>query len=104
MRSKRFRLSAREIMNNKKSAVLATFENIGAVNAAVNRLRQAGLRQITLYSPVPIDELQGDIAMGESGIGFLALGGAVIGATAGLLLTMGTSLQWPLITGGQPIT
>ena len=90
-------------MNDKRSAVLGTFESIGAVNAAVNRLRQTGLRQITLYSPVQIDELRGDIAMGESRIGFLALGGAVIGATAGLLLTMGTSVQWPLTTGGQPI-
>ena len=90
-------------MNHKRSAVLATFETIGAVNAAVNRLRQAGLRQITRYSPVHIDELQGDIAIVQSRIGFLALGGAVIGATTGLLLTMGTSLQWPLITGGQPI-
>lgn len=90
-------------MNDKRSALLATFESVGAVNAAVSRLRQAGLQQITIYSPVHIDELQGDIAMGESRIGFLALGGAIIGAAAGLFLTTGTSVQWPLITGGQPI-
>ena len=90
-------------MNDKRNAVLATFENIAAVNAASSRLRQAGLRQIALYSPVHVDEPQGDIAIGENSIGFLALGGAVIGAAAGFLLSMGTSVQWPLITGGQPI-
>ena len=90
-------------MNDKRSAVLATFENIAAVNAASSRLRQAGLRHIALYSPVHIHDSQGDIATGESSIGFLALGGAVIGAAAGFLLSVGTSVQWPLITGGQPI-
>ena len=90
-------------MNGKVSAVLASFETIEAVSAAANGLRQTGLQHATVYSPVYAEELHGEAAVGESRIGFLSLAGAIIGAAAGLLLTIGTSMQWPLMTGGQPI-
>jgi hypothetical protein len=90
-------------MNDKRSAVVATFETMEQVNAAVRGLRHAGLQHTTIHSPVNSQELQGEVAVGESRIGFLAFGGAVTGATAGLLLTIGTSIQQPMITGGQPI-
>jgi hypothetical protein len=90
-------------MNDKRSAVVATFETIERVNAAVRELREAGLRHSTVYSPVNSHELRGEVVVGESRIGFIAFGGAVTGAMAGLLLTIGTSTQQPMITGGQPI-
>ena len=90
-------------MNDKVSAVLASFETIEAVSAAANGLRQTALQHATVYSPVYAEEFHGEAAVGESRIGFLSLAGAIIGAAAGLLLTIGTSMQWPLITGGQPI-
>src|SRR5688500_1654657 len=103
MRSKKFRLTAREIMSDNRHAVVATFDTIERINAAVGKLRQAGLRHTTVYSPVYSKELQGGVGPGENRIGFLALGGALTGAAAGLLLTIGTSIQQSMITGGQPI-
>jgi hypothetical protein len=90
-------------MSDKRRAVVATFDSIEGVNAAVGKLRQDGLRNTTVYSPINSQELLGEVAVGESRIGFLALGGALTGGAAGLLLTIGTSIQQPMITGGQPI-
>ena len=90
-------------MRDKESAVLATFQTVEAVSAAATGLRQTGLQYATVYSPVYAEELHGEAAVGESRIGFLSLAGAIIGAASGLLLTIGTSVQWPLMTGGQPI-
>jgi hypothetical protein len=90
-------------MNDKRSAVVATFETIEQLNVGVRELRQAGLRHSTVYSPVNSPELQGEAVAGESQMGFLAFGGAVTGAMTGLLLTIGTSIQQPMITGSQPI-
>jgi hypothetical protein len=90
-------------MNDKVDAVVASFETIEGVNAAISGLRQAGLQHTTMYAPVYSEELQREVTNSERRIGFLAFGGGLTGAAAGLLLTIGTATQQPMITGGQPI-
>ena len=88
---------------NDKVAVIGIYDTVEAVRAAVTALREAGFKDAVLYSPLNSDELQVEPGPVDSSIGFLAFGGAAAGAAAGLLLTIGTSIQWPLMTGGQPI-
>jgi hypothetical protein len=88
-------------MNN--AAVIGSFKTAEAALDAVSALRQDGFGNAMLYSPVNGEEIQTQHAPASSSIGFLAFGGAVAGAMLGLVLTIHTSTQWPLMTGGQPI-
>ncbi|HZA54426.1 MAG TPA: quinol:electron acceptor oxidoreductase subunit ActD [Candidatus Udaeobacter sp.] len=88
---------------NDKAALIGSFETAECALGAVSALRQAGFTDAVLYSPMNSDDLQVERGPADSSIGFLAFGGAAAGAALGLLLTIHTSTQWPLITGGQPI-
>ena len=86
-----------------KAALIGSFKTAEGALGAVNALRQAGLTDAVLYSPVNSEELQVERSQTDTRLGFLAFGGAAAGAALGLLLTIHTSTQWPLMTGGQPI-
>jgi hypothetical protein len=86
-----------------RTALIGTFQSSDRALGAFIALRQAGFTDAVLYSPVNSDELHIDGLSRNSSVGFLAFGGAVAGAALGLLLTIHTSTQWPLMTGGQPI-
>ncbi|MPZ77379.1 MAG: DUF3341 domain-containing protein [Deltaproteobacteria bacterium] len=90
-------------MNDKGIAVIGTFDAVEGVRSAVTALHQSGFKDTTIYSPLNSHEIETELEPVESPIGFLAFGGAAAGAGIGLLLTIGTSIQWPLMTGGQPI-
>src|SRR5919106_2931910 len=90
-------------MNDKRIVVIGCFQSVDGVLAAARELRRAGFTDAVLYSPVNSDELQFEPAAADSSIGLLALGGAAGGAALGLILTIRTSTECPLITGGQPI-
>lgn len=87
----------------KGAALIAIYQTMEAVQAAVTELRQGGFKALVIYSPLECDRLQVETGLADTSIGLFALGGATVGAATGLLLTMGTSMQWPLMTGGQPI-
>src|SRR5687768_5284141 len=88
---------------NGNAALIGSFETAEGALGAVNALHQAGFTDAVLYSPVNSDGLQAERNPADSSIGFLAFGGAAAGAALGLFLTIHTSTQWPLMTGGQPI-
>ncbi len=88
---------------NGKAAVIGSFETAEGAFGAVSELRQAGFTDAVLYSPVNSEELEIKPSQTNGRLGFLAFGGAATGAALGLLLTIHTSTQWPLMTGGQPI-
>lgn len=87
----------------KGVALIAIYQTIEAAHAAVTGLRQHGFREPVIYSPLDGDQLQIKPGPVDSSIGWFSLGGATVGAATGLLLTIGTSMQWPLMTGGQPV-
>ncbi|HZA55004.1 MAG TPA: DUF3341 domain-containing protein [Candidatus Udaeobacter sp.] len=88
---------------NDKVGLIGSFETAAGAHGAVTALRQAGFTEALVYSPVNSDELQVEPGSSDSWLGFLAFGGAAVGTATGLLLTIHTSTQWPLMTGGQPI-
>ncbi|HDY89404.1 MAG TPA: DUF3341 domain-containing protein, partial [bacterium] len=59
--------------------------------------------QIRLYSPVPLHELDDVIDKKQSKIRWFSLAGALFGFTLGWVLTLYTSFEWNLITGGKPV-
>ena len=84
-------------------AKIAIFDTRAEALAALRELRREGVpsSSITVMSSEPL-HLEGDSAP-KSRIAGFAIAGSLIGAAFALLLTVWTSRQVGLITGGMPI-
>jgi hypothetical protein len=86
-------------------AMLGLFREPDEAAQAVARLRAAGFdgREIEVLSDAPYPEG----AFGEEPVAHrlytFTLAGALAGLAVALLLTIGTQLSYPLVTGGKPI-
>ena len=83
--------------------VLGVFAELDAAVEAVGNLRQAGLKNITAFSPMPSHDLEHALHAPESPVRLFTLVGGLTGAATGFALPTWTSLDWPLVTGGKPI-
>ncbi len=84
------------------AGVLGTFHEPGAAAEAVRALRAGGF-EVRAAMPAPFPEVLEALGGPRSGIGLAAASGALAGLACGTLLTVGTSLAWPIFTGGKPI-
>jgi hypothetical protein len=87
----------------KEAGVLGIFTELDAATETIKKLRKAGHKEIVVYSPLPRHELEHALEPAESPVRIFTLVGALTGAAAGFGLAIGTSLDWPLMTGGKPI-
>jgi len=87
------------------SRVLGLFRDPDAVADALDALRAAGYREqdFTVLSDTPYPE--GAFGEGETrhSLYVYPLIGAICGFAVGLLVTIGTQLAYPMVTGGKPI-
>src|SRR5262249_6645478 len=71
---------------------------------AVEAARKQGFAPTEAFAPLYDKEIVDAIAPGRSRVHWMTLAGGIIGALSGLLLTIWTTAQWPiLITGGKPL-
>lgn len=83
--------------------VLAEFENPATLMHAAEAAREAGYRKFETWSPFPIHGMDKAMGLGGSKVGWLALGGALTGMSAALLLQWWTSaVAYPMAIGGKP--
>ena len=90
-------------MAERAEGVLGVFSELDSAVDAVDRLRKAGLKRITAFSPMPSHELEHALHAPESPVRLFTLVGGLTGAATGFALPTWTSLDWPLVTGGKPI-
>jgi hypothetical protein len=81
---------------------LGTFAHCDTFLAALRQLEEQGFRQVTVFSPIPLHEVEEVLKQGPSPVRYFTLGGGILGALTGFVLTIATSLHYPLITGGKP--
>ena len=82
---------------------LGVYDAVDATARTIERLREAGIKRITVFSPVPSHELEHALHAGESPVRMFTLVGGLTGAATGFAFPTWTSLDWPLVTGGKPI-
>jgi len=85
------------------SGILAHYDSLGGTREAIESLREAGYRDLEIFSPIPAPELEEAMDIHSSPVGRWSLLGGITGLVGGYLLTAGTSLSYPMVTQGKPI-
>lgn len=85
------------------TSILGVFPNVDAAVAGADKLKEAGFEDFEVLTGSPYPEG----AFGERPIKHklfvFPLIGALCGFTVGILLTAGTQMAYPMVTGGKPI-
>ncbi len=88
---------------DRSYGLLAEFPHPGALMHAAEALREAGYRRFDAHSPFPIHGMDRAMGLGNSQVGFFALGGAVTGLALGTWLQWWTSaVDYPINISGKP--
>lgn len=85
--------------------VIGHFEFVDDVKSAIIKLRELGLGDCELFSPVPNHDLEDELYKFKprSPVRRMTLLGGVSGLLGGFLMTIWMSMDWPLRTSAKPI-
>jgi molybdopterin-containing oxidoreductase family membrane subunit len=83
--------------------VLGVFQHVDTTIDAIRELRAKGFSDLTVFSPVPVEEIEEEMEKGRalSKVRHFSLAGALTGTALAFFLTIWTSLKWELVTGGK---
>lgn len=84
-------------------AIMGTFAFEEDFLAAAKKLQSSGFDNISLLSPIPIEEAQEVLGLGKSPVRRFSLAGAIIGGASGFAMSVATALVFILPTGGRAI-
>lgn len=90
-------------MTQEMVSVYGTFAHYDTVLTVLRLLQDRDFRHVTVFSPVPLHVVEEVLDQGPSPVRYFTLGGGLLGALTGMVLTIATSLHYPLITGGKPL-
>ena len=87
------------------TAIYGLFDKPDAAQRAYTSLKRTGVpsADITVVSGEPFEAFEFSHRDHSMILFRLALAGGIVGFIAAVLLTRGTELAWPLVTGGMPI-
>src|SRR4051812_10751157 len=84
--------------------IVAAFEDRDEMLDALRWLRDAGFRNIEIYSPVPVEEADGILGRRAAWLPRVIFAAAVAGAVGGFLLQWYGSVHgYPVNVGGRPL-
>jgi hypothetical protein len=84
-------------MNGQRTkGTLGVYDAVDSAAETIERLRAAGIKRITVFSPVPSHDLEHALHAGESPVRMFTLVGGLTGAATGFALPTWMSLDWPL--------
>jgi molybdopterin-containing oxidoreductase family membrane subunit len=85
------------------ASVLGIFAHVDTTLQAIRELRAKGFADLTVYTPVPVEEIEEEIEHVRplSKVRLFTVVGGVTGTATGFFLTIWSSLKWGLTTGGK---
>lgn len=83
--------------------VLGIYSYVDVVVDTVKKLKEAGFKNLRVFSPVPNHEIEEVMDEPESIVRFFTLFGAMLGAACGVGFTVLTSTDWPIQVSAKPI-
>lgn len=87
----------------RNRAVLGLFVHVDDLVSAVRRLIAAGHAPETVFSPLPLPEIQELVGAKASSVRIIVFFGAVAGGASLIALATYAHLAYSLITGGKPV-
>jgi molybdopterin-containing oxidoreductase family membrane subunit len=83
--------------------VLGVFAHVDTTIDAIRKLRAQGFGQLTVYTPVPVHEIEEEVESVRplSKVRLFSVTGALLGTATAFFLTIWSSLKWELVTGGK---
>jgi len=87
----------------KFHGVMGIFYYVDDAADAVRALRQAGLSNLRVFSPVPYHEIEHALEQKSSIVRWVTFCGGVLGFTAGMSLSIYTCIAYPLVVGGKEL-
>lgn len=86
---------------NERSRVISVFGDVASYVAALRRLQEAGLRDLTTYSPTGLAAAWRFLPRQGSPVRFVTLMAALTGAALGFWMCIGSALLYGLMVGGK---
>lgn len=83
--------------------VMGIFYYVDDAAKAVTALRQAGHKDVQVFSPVPHHEIEKALEQGPSLVRWVTFVGGFLGATGGFALCWYSIASWPLVVGGKEL-
>jgi hypothetical protein len=87
----------------KFHGVMGIYYYVDDAASAVTALREAGHKNLTVFSPVPHHEIEHALEQGPSIVRWVTFVGGVLGATGGSLLCWYSIVSWPMVIGGKEL-
>ncbi|HTX17807.1 MAG TPA: DUF3341 domain-containing protein [Bacteroidota bacterium] len=82
---------------------MGIFAHLDTLLAALRRLPADGFREIEVYSPTPHHEIAHLLERKPSPVRVFTLVGGLTGLATGWVMTIGSTLLFPIVVGGKPI-
>lgn len=86
-----------------RQGLLASYDYLDATVDAIRRLRSEGFEELTAFAPFPEHQIEHALGYRTSPVRLFTLVGGLTGAATGFALTIFSSMDWPIVTGGKPI-
>lgn len=83
--------------------VMGIYYYVDDAAGAVTALRQAGHKNVQVFSPVPHHEIEQALEQGPSIVRWVTLTGGVLGCTGGMALCWYSIAAWPMVIGGKEL-
>ena len=83
--------------------VMGIFYYVDDAAMAVTALRQAGHKDLQVFSPVPHHEIEHALEQGPSLVRWVTFVGGFLGCTGGFALCWYSIVSWPLVVGGKEL-
>ena len=83
--------------------LLATFSHEDTAVEAARSLREQGVDDVELFSPIPLHGAEEALGLGKSKVRVYSLLGAILGGTGGFALCVWTATRFILPTAGRPV-
>ena len=87
----------------KFNGVMGIYYFVDDAASAVTALRQAGHRDLQVFSPVPHHEIEVALEQGPSIVRWVTFVGGVLGCTGGFALCWYSVTTWPMVIGGKEL-
>jgi hypothetical protein len=87
----------------KFRGVMGVYYYVDDAAEAVKALRQAGHRDLNVFSPVPHHDIEHALEQGPSLVRWVTAVGAFLGAAGGFGLCFYSIWAWPLVIGGKEL-